>query len=319
MRILITGATGFIGKHLVEALKDDGHELGLLVRDAHRASEVKAKNVAFLEGDLDDLSLVGNRLGEFAPDVCAHLAWADIPDYSAAVSKRNLDRSIALVDCLLKETGCRKIVVTGSCFEYGKTQGECAEWEPVQITSYIAWAKQALCNYLAVLAKPSMLQFVWLRLFYVYGPGQRADSLLPTIIKDMLRGKHPTVRNPFDAQDFVYVADAAQAIRLAVNADMQSGIYNIGSGQATPVLDMCRLVERSMGKSGQVSEALSRQQPSREPACFWANNAKAKQHLGWAPKYPLAEGIQRHVESIREAESCSLGVTQHPKTDRDER
>lgn len=298
MRVLVTGPTGFVGKHVVRALSNRGHELGLLVRDAGKADALKAPDSVLLEGDLDGAQSLKGLLKDFAPQACVHLAWEGIPDYSAAVSKRNLDRSLHLADLLAAETPCKKIVVSGSCFEYGKTRGVCAESDPVQTASYIAWAKQALYNYLTLLGGKSSLRTVWFRFFYVYGPGQRSDSLIPTIVRSLMKGEMPDVRNPYNANDFVYIEDVAEAIRLGVEKDPDSGVYNLGSGRATSILDVCRLIERELPGRGEFSERLSARRPAEEPAGFWADISKAKKVLGWEPKRSLPEGIRRYVDSM---------------------
>ena len=303
MKVLITGATGFIGRHLIEAFGPDGHDLGLLVRDPSRVAP--QRGVTVIPGDLDDLRLGAAAIREFGPDTCVHLAWEGIPNYAWDVSSRNLRRSLGLIEFLLADTPCRKLVVTGSCMEYGRTQGPCVESDPAVPSSYFSWAKHALAAHLSMLANDSKLTSVWLRLFYVYGPGQRTDSLLPSAIRSMLRGEQPAIRNPFNAQDFVYVDDVVEAIRLAANHHVEAGIYNIGSGEATPVVEMCRLVETCLPGRVTVADALGRLPRPADATCFWADIAKARRGLGWAPRHSLAEGVRRHVAAIVEAESCS--------------
>jgi nucleoside-diphosphate-sugar epimerase len=301
MRVLITGASGFVGRHVVDALTREGHDLGLVARGVRASAAVRTPKVAFIAGDLDDVASIRDSVVQFAPEACVHLAWADIPNYSAQPSSGNLRRSISLIDLLLDETPCRRLVVTGTCLEYGRLNGVCTETDDVRLTSFIAWAKQSLREYLEVKARRVPVELMWLRLFYVYGPGQRSDSLLPTLITNILHGQDPTILNPFNAQDFVYVADVADAVRQALAPDAEPGVYNIGSGRATSVLDMCQLVEACVGASPRVSQMLRTRPVPQHPACFWASTAKAALGLRWKAACPLADGVRRQVKSIQDA------------------
>lgn len=294
MRVLITGGSGFIGRHLVRALAGDEHQLCLLAR----TPGADAGNISFIRWDPGDPASVRPHLARFAPDACVHLAWTGIPDYSATTSRRNLDLSITLIDMLLSDTPCARFVGAGTCMEYGRTQGECVESDPIRTTSYIAWAKRATHEYLQVQARTRTLATYWLRLFYVYGPGQRADSLLPTLVRSLADGDMPNIRNPFNAQDFVYVADVAEAMRLAVTTRAEPGIYNVGSGRTATVLDMCRLVEEILDVPVRHSEALAARPVPPETTCFWANPSKTIAALNWQPRHSLADGVRQQVAAI---------------------
>ena len=84
----------------------------------------------------------------------------------------------------------------------------------------------------------------WMRTFYAYGPRQRSTSLVPSILNSLQEGKLPQLRTPLNANDFVYVDDVAEAFSKAVSRDIPSGIYHLGSGVSTPVLEVCRMADR---------------------------------------------------------------------------
>jgi len=298
MKILITGATGFVGRHVLGALSSQGHRLGLLVRSGANAASLKTAQTEFLEADLDVFDRSRSLIEKFAPEICVHLAWEGIPDYSASVSKRNLDRSIVLSDLLLGRTPCKKILVAGTCFEYGKTAGECVETDRLETASYIGWTKQALYSYLTLACAKASADLVWFRLFYVYGPGQRQDSLIPSIVNSIMGGHVPDVRTPADANDFIHVQDVARAFALAAKPQVRGGVYNLGSAQTTPVLEICRMIEREFpDRKGFVQPLEARPTPAN-PVRFWANRQRAKEELGWQPEIALSAGIQGTVRSM---------------------
>lgn len=298
MKILITGASGFIGQCTLKMLQNRGHELVLLVRNVVKAIHLKNPDTFFVEGDLGNLCAVKESIRKFAPEACLHLAWEGIPDFSAENCKQNLYYSIELIDFLCRETNCKKIIVSGTCAEYGKTQGECVETEQESAASFFAWAKRALFNYASLLCAQSSIDLVWFRLFYVYGPGQRAGSLIPSLAQSFRDGKNPSIRNPFNANDYIHIEDVAEAMLLALEKTVESGIYNLGSGQATSVLDVCGVVEEEISGTAGFKQSLELSKV-REYMCFWANTEKVKRALGWEPKHELRQGIRLYLQATR--------------------
>jgi nucleoside-diphosphate-sugar epimerase len=119
------------------------------------------------------------------------------------------------------------------------------------------------------------------------------------LVRDLCAGRAPNIRNPFNAQDFVYVGDVAEAMRLALTTDAEPGIYNVGSGQAATVLDMCRLAEDALAASVRHSDVLAARSVPPESTRFWANPSKTMSALNWQCRYSLSEGVRRQVEAIR--------------------
>ena len=191
----------------------------------------------------------------FSPRVCLHLAWDGIPDYSYEYSKRNLDNSLALINMLVNETECRKIIVSGSCWEHGQ--------------SFFAWAKNALHAYGSFFCAWHKVDFIWLRIFFAFGPGQKRGSLIPTVYEAVNKGEKPGIKNPGNRQDFIYVGDVAQAFRLAVKKNMGPGTYKIGRGEMVSVGDVCRMVEKTM--------------------------------TGWRPGVTVRQGIKNYIASLEMA------------------
>ena len=271
MRVLITGATGFVGRHVVKALQNHGYKLALFVRNVDGALNLKNLDTVIIQGDLDAAK---TSIQKFNPEVCIHLAWEGIPDYSANISKSNLDNSIIFLNFIAKETGCRKIIISGSCFEYGNITGACKESDNVQPTSFFAWAKQSIYIYTSLLCEQAAIDLIWFRIFYVYGPGQRAGSLIPAIINKFNKGECPDIMKPHNKNDFVYVDDVAKAFQIAATNKISSGIYNLGSGTSTSVYEVCRTAERLIRGQIFMSDQLRSTNKKQEITDFWANISK---------------------------------------------
>ncbi|MBU4201492.1 MAG: NAD(P)-dependent oxidoreductase [Verrucomicrobia bacterium] len=292
MKVLITGVTGFIGRRL-EKFIDPADEIYALCLPSLGSL---GSGVKVVLGDLADLSSFSARLAEINPDVCIHLAWQGLPDYGFEASRKNLEQGTALFRFLAEECGCCRIVALGSCWEYGKSLGSCREDDTVATSSYFVWAKHALCDMGLMLAAKYQLSFVWMRLFYVYGPGQRSESLIPTLIRSLKQGDLPVVKTPANANDFVFVDDAAKALLLAAKKDVLTGIYNVGTGWACPVWKVCEILERSMGRKPEYAQQL-RASTAAPTAEFWADMSKTEKILGWRAGVSLEQGLQECIHS----------------------
>jgi len=298
MRIFITGATGFIGKHILNQLQKEEHTI--LASTLHTDEiEINDKNIQWLYGNLEDIESLKPKIISFNPEAVIHLAWLGIPDYSENISLINLNISIKLLDFILEETSCKKIIVSGSCYEYGNKKGTLIETDEISINLFFSWAKHSLYNYIYLKCSLKNVKLIWFRYFYVYGPGQRKGSLIPTIIDGLSNGKQLDIRNPYHKNDFIYVKDIAMATVQAVNAGttIESGIYNLGSGHSTSVIEICRIVEMLMTGESIISNLLSKIE-KRDSIDFWADISKTRNSLNWEPAYSIEDGLKEIIEKI---------------------
>ena len=280
MKVFITGATGFVGKHVMAAVHDLGHDIIASTLFEKDKDEKYTRNIHWLYGDLTDLEFLKGGLKSFNPDVVIHLAWQGIPDFSESNSRINLINSIDLFSFILKNTDCKKILLSGSCWEYGRKQGVCKEADVVNIESYVTWAKHSLNQYLSIKCAEHNVVLNWFRLFYVYGPGQREGSLIPTLLKSIAAKEIPQISMPMNKNDFVYVGDVANVIGKAVDTDLPSGIYNIGSGYTTSVYNICRMVEKQLLDSETISNLVLENGHPEEAVDFWADMGKLNNYFG---------------------------------------
>jgi len=254
-------------------------------------------NVSVIEADLNAPGDLFDRLRVIRPDTCLHLAWEGIPDYGFDISRRNLDHSSALWRHLVEECGCAKIIAIGSCWEYGKSSGICREEDKPAGDSYFTWAKRSLSDLGQMLAVKYGITFIWARIFYAYGQGQRNGSLIPMMADALKKNEEPRVKTPHNANDFIHVDDIAQALNLMAQKKVATGIYNLGSGQSVPVWKVCEYLEKAMGK-GTLSANRLREMAVQPTANFWADTAKTSSALGWSPKIDIEEGLRRYVKDM---------------------
>ncbi|NDC64872.1 MAG: NAD-dependent epimerase/dehydratase family protein, partial [Planctomycetia bacterium] len=236
MRIFVTGGTGFVGQAVCRQLARR-HDLLTLTR-------LKSATVpgATLVGDLFNPATFTAAVRRFAPERCVHLAWQGLPDYSAENSRRNLDAGLALFEAL-RDTPCSRVVGMGSCWEYGDLQGAVSESLAPLRPGMFAACKTALFGIGGALLADAGIGLVWLRPFFIYGPGQRSTSLIPSCIEAAATGLSPALRTPDAVNDFVHVDDVAAATVAVVEAELADGVYNVGSGTPSRVADVATTLE----------------------------------------------------------------------------
>ena len=291
MKFLVTGATGFIGKSLVNLLLDQGHSILAISRK--KIFELQHDKIIWIQSSLqlDESSM--DRIRAFGPEVLIHLAWEKIPDFSFETSVENLNHQMAFFRNIFKINSLEKIIVTGSCWEYNKKIGFCVETENVVSSNYFTWAKNSLRDFLQFESLQNNITFIWARLFYVYGPDQRAGSLIPTLIEKLISKKIPELQTPKNANDFIHVDDVAVGILVMATKIIESGIYNLGSGISTSVNEVSRIVEIALsGKDFMTKELVRKTINSEKTVDFSADIQKSLISLNWVAKIGLSEGIK---------------------------
>jgi len=199
----------------------------------------------------------------------------------------------------MENTKCDKIICSGSCWEYGKKLGVCNEDDLVNINTYFTWAKHSLYQYLLVKCFEKDITLIWFRFFYVYGPGQKQGSLIPALIKSIGAIDTPSIKTPMNKNDFVYVGDIARALTKTIDTDLPSGIYNLGSGYAVSVFDICKIVEKQLNGSQGISNQILENGEKQEMVNFWARMDKTVEALNMSCNTDLENGIIQHIQSVK--------------------
>lgn len=267
MRIAVTGANGFIGRHVVVELGRHDVEIVAVVRPeapmptqlaAHR---IVACDLARAPNDIFDL------LGK--PDVLINLAWGGLPNYKSLHHfESELPAQYRFVNALVR-AGLKSVVVAGTCFEYGMQSGPLAADAETRPCNPYGYAKDALRRQLLFLQRDLPFRLVWARLFYLYGDGQADSSLLPQLRQAVARGdKVFDMSGGEQLRDYLPVTSvASQLVRLAV-AGHNSETVNICSGKP---ISIRRQVEKWISEYGYaiVPNLGHYPYPDYEPMAFW--------------------------------------------------
>jgi nucleoside-diphosphate-sugar epimerase len=299
LRVLITGSSGFIGLPLSEKLSELGCEVLALCRSLPKKSH---HSISWLKADLSSPNTFKAEIRSFRPEVLIHLAWQDIPDFSFKKSLLNLNQSLDFLSFIAEIESCKKILISGSCWEYTKTQGECIDTDESMSKDYFTLAKNSLRLWVEMISKEKSISFAWFRLFYVYGPGQRQNSLIPSILNNLKDGRLPNIKTPHNANDYIFIDDVVDAFSIATNNQFESGIYNLGAGKSTTALEVCRCAEQIALDSSRFTKQIEMQsKPIVSSTNFWAEITSTQDRLKWSPKTSLTDGIKKtwdHIKSI---------------------
>lgn len=277
--VLVTGATGFLGRHVVRALLELGAEVTATARDATKAREMEWYSlVRFIPFDLAD-SAAGlfDHFGR--PERCLHLAWGGLPNYRDIFHlKTNLPLHRAFLDHLLGE-GLRHLLVAGTCLEYGLRGGCLTEdMDPAPDNPY-AQAKDQLRRHLESVARRTGASLRWVRLFYLFGPGQNPRSLLAQLDRAIDDGWESfDMSGGQQSRDYLPVQTAAAYLAHLVLQDDVTGILNCCSGRPITVENLVR--EHMLRRGADLRLNLGvHPSPEWEPMHFWGADTKLKKAL----------------------------------------
>jgi dTDP-6-deoxy-L-talose 4-dehydrogenase (NAD+) len=282
LKILVTGATGFIGPHVLEQLVDKGHVVTATARSAEKAARFswfsKVKFVAF---DFNELSSSQNIYELFGkPELLVHLAWEGLPNYRAAFHlKKNLPQQAAFLKQMVK-SGLPSLTVTGTCLEYGMKTGRLSEDMPAAPVVVYAEAKNRLLGYLWEWQKTFALQWKWIRLFYTYGRGQNENAILAQLDKALERGdKIFNMSKGQQLRDYLPVEKMAQYIVKIALQQRVTGIINCCSGQSVSIKKLVEDYLALKKKSIQLNLGFY-PYLDYEPMAFWGDTRKLKEAVG---------------------------------------
>lgn len=270
MKVLVTGATGFVGRHLVAALLARGCEVRAVARNAQTAQGMSWINdVEFIAADIHAVDLDVVALTE-GIDALAHLAWPGLPNYRALFHfEHNLMADYRFIKSAV-EAGVQQVLVTGTCFEYGMQSGPLSESTEPRPSNPYGLAKHTLHLFLQNLQQERPFTLQWARLFYLHGEGQNPNSLLAALDRAIDAGE-PTFNMSAGEQlrDFLAIETAASHLAAILHQRDFDGVVNCASGQPVSVR---ALVEQHVRKRGATLDLNLGHYPypTHEPMAFWA-------------------------------------------------
>jgi nucleoside-diphosphate-sugar epimerase len=306
-KVLITGATGFIGRHLTKRLVAEGYTVGALVRTASpTTSSFSTESVTLFFGDIRNYEEIKAAFLTFKPDAVMHLVTYYAVMHRAedigTMVDTNVKGTINLLEASKESGSVQLFINTSSCAVYGRKEQPLSEGDAIRPQNLYAVTKlhaEDACSYYAT---DFHLPTVTLRLFAPYGPGDSARRLIPYVIGSILKGIPPNLTTGKQEWDFVFVEDIVSAY-LSVLRSYPFGedhaIFNIGTGDPVSIRSLVEKIRTLMGSSVDLPWGTV---PHRSNE-VWYNSAdisRAKNRLGWSPDIGIDDGLEKTVAWFRD-------------------
>ena len=278
--ILVTGATGFVGRHLVSALLARGFHVRAVARNLDAARRLPWFDaVEFVATDIHAADLDASALCDGVAAM-AHLAWPGLPNYDGLFHfERTLPADYAFIKRVV-EAGVKQVLVTGTCFEYGLQSGPLSEDASPQPANPYGLAKNTLRLFLEALARQQPFALQWARLFYLHGEGQNPKSLLASLERAIDAGDASFDMSAGEQlRDYLPIQTAADHLACVLQRPGFSGVVNISSGQPVSVRSLVEQRLKERNSSMTLNLGVSGYSP-HEPMAFWGTCERLQQLRG---------------------------------------
>lgn len=292
MRVLVTGAAGFIGTAVVRALLDAGAVPIALVRSARAADRVRAirDDVAIATADLDDAVAVDRALAEHKPEGAIHLAWYAAPGvyWTSPENLTCVANTLSFAQAFARHGG-RRFVGAGTCAEYDWSHETLDEMRtPCRPHTLYGAAKYATFVVLEQFALQMDLSFAWARYNFLYGAHEAPRRLVSSLIDGLRAGETVACTDGLQQRDFMHVDDAARATVAVLTNDV-TGPVNIATGKMVEVRELIATLQRLIGGPGR-ADLGARPRAANDPAVL-RPTVDRLHTTGFRPRFDLETGL----------------------------
>ena len=307
-RVLVTGATGFIGRSLTRMLVEAGADVwaGLFAEEPAATADRLPPEASRLTIDVRDAKSVSQAVAEADPEAVFHLAAIGVTDASSGVREVlevNTGGTVNVLEAL-REQDIRRVVLVGTSYEYGARQAR----EGLDPFSFYGASKAGAWAFARVYWRTLGMPIVVARPGQVYGPGQPRHTLIPAAVQAALAGADFPMTHGEQRRDFVFVDDVAEGLLAQATApDIEGRSLDLGTGTTSTIHEVVQAIWAITGAQGRI---LAGDLPARpgEPMDVAVDAETTTKHTGWRASVSLEDGLRRVVQAVRE--ESSSGVTE---------
>lgn len=292
-KVLITGGSGFIGRHCLPLLLKHGYQVHAIARKP--LLDIAHPNLFWYSIDLFNSNIVRDVITRVKPSHLLHLAWYAVPgQYPTALENfRWVQASLDLLQ-IFTDSGGKRILMTGTCAEYDWRYGYCDDQiTPLVPSSPYGVCKHSLSQLLGSFSNCAGISSAWARIFWLYGQHEHPNRLVSSVVKSLLTDKKVECLAGYQIRDFLYVNDVANALVTILNNDL-IGSINIGSGIPISIKELVEEIANYLDRFDLV-QFRTVASCNREANLVVSNCNRLRAELNWEPQFSLIQGIENTV------------------------
>lgn len=284
-KILLTGATGLIGKEVLPLLIKKNYDIYSI-----STKDIKSDNVHWIKCDIFDIDILKSVFDKYKPDYLLHFAWITGGDYLTNEKNILYKNSSEKMLEFFKQNNGKKAIYSGSCFEY-KFSGEILkESNELESNNLYEKSKNELHDFCMNYSKNNDLNFGWGRIFYVFGHNEKQSRLTPLIMEKIKNNEEFYLSKPNNCLDYMYSKDIAKAFVEFLESDCV-GDVNICSGKGVYLKDYALMIQKIMNKK----DLIKYDETMPEELNIIGDNTILKEKIGFRPEYDLYSGLKEVI------------------------
>lgn len=298
--VIINGASGFIGSHLLDYLLEMGKNVFVLTRDPIKFSNRKYQNLTLIKYDSENYSSVKDHFKNVDIDVFFNMAWAGVsPEYKNDVDLQisNIGRTVKAA-AFASEINCKLFVSAGTVAEYVFSK-DVMDVNAKQTPNDIYGASKVATHYfLDVFTRKNKLPFIWCIVPSAFGEGRTDNNIITYTIRTLLRGERPSYGNLEQMWDFLYVKEIAKALYLIGEKGIPGKVYGIGSGVYKPLKEYMTIIRDIINPKLELGIG-DKPELSYQTYSSCVNIDDLTKDTGFIPEIQFEEGIKRTIDWFR--------------------
>ena len=291
-KILVTGASGFIGRHTLAPLLQTGYEVHAVSSKKKTENETSIK---WHQTDLKNSTQTQDLIGKIQPTHLLHFAWCAEPGkfWTDPENTQWVEASFNLIKKFHAQGG-KRVVISGSCAEYEWNKSIYSEKTTSEKPATLyGKCKQELQIKVEAFCHEVDLSLCWGRIFFVYGPYEHPARLVSSIVRSLLKNETAECSHGNQKRDLLFVEDVASGF-VSILENEITGIVNIGSGEGVALKDVIKTIGDKIGRKNLIRMG-TLPSPANEPPILVAETKRLTEEVRWAPKFDINTGLDRTI------------------------